>query len=217
MRGFEAGCEETREAARKWGNHGGRDRAASLSIGDDMSNLNFHFYFHYLSFLSPSHVWIHSEGYLPGMRIGGGLSKWGPALLSTLILSSKTLQSIWNSKGLQQTLTMFSSTSVLTMMLRTSMLTRMLSTLVFFSMLLPASNSLKCFSCYSKDSCYTENILIKVGWIVLKPLHCKKGLEQADKPAGTDEWYCKRGSRLLLALYTPPTLALSLEAASDDM
>ena len=92
--------------------------------------------------------------YLPGMRIGGGLSKWGPALLSTLIVSSKTPQSIWNSKGLQKTLTMLTSTS---------MLTRMLRTLVFFSMLLPASNSLKCFSCYSKDSCYTENILIKVG------------------------------------------------------
>ena len=101
---------------------------------------------------------------------------------------------------------MFSSTLILS---------RMLSTLVFFSMLIPASNSLKCFSCYSKDSCYTENILIKVGWIVLKPQ--QKGLEQADNPAGTDEWYCKRGSRLLLALYTPPTLALSLEAACDDM
>ena len=205
MRGFEAGCEETREAARKWGNHGGRDRAASLSIGDDMSNLNFHFYFHFLSFLCPSHVWIHSEIIC---------QVWG--LEEVFQNEDQRCFRPWSShqrpcsqSGTQRDCSRPSQCS-------------------------PAPRCWPwCWGPWSSSACWSRPATpssaspatpktpatLKTSWSrwVLKPLHCKKGLEQADKPAGTDEWYCKRGSRLLLALYTPPTLALSLEAASDDM
>ena len=93
------------------------------------------------------------------MTEGVDRSKWGPGLILTptftLITTSKINsynQLMMLTLGLLDAVKVPSSTSR----------TTMLATILFFGLLIQCGNSLKCYSCYSRDSCYSENILIKV-------------------------------------------------------
>ena len=106
------------------------------------------------------------------MTEGVERSKWGPGLILTptftLITTSKINsynQLMMLTLGLLDAVKVPSSTSR----------TTMLATILFFGLLIQCGNSLKCYSCYSRDSCYSENILIKVRLQISDPKKTKVG------------------------------------------